>query len=276
MPGSRIQLAVVFVLLLFGTLARGAEIKLYLKDGNYHIVREYEIRGSRVRFYSLERSAWEELPRQLVDFEATDRAQEEEKLKREEDFQDAIQLAQERPTIVAGRGFEIAPGVILPPGQGVFLFDGHRVMRLLQTQATVSGDKKRGILAAIVPGKGRRSFVELPEPQAAMRTLNPSPVFYLHFSEDPPPDLILIELTSRKKTRRVEVVTVGAFGGKPKENRRPLPVKTGKVGEALYKMEPTEPLPAGEYAVAEILAEGQLNFGIWDFGVEKAITSDPD
>ncbi len=71
MPGSRIQLAVVFVLLLFGTLARGAEIKLYLKDGNYHIVREYEIRGSRVRFYSLERSAWEELPRQLVDFEAT-------------------------------------------------------------------------------------------------------------------------------------------------------------------------------------------------------------
>ena len=141
MPGSRIQLAVVFVLLLFGTLARGAEIKLYLKDGNYHIVREYEIRGSRVRFYSLERSAWEELPRQLVDFEATDRAQEEEKLKREEDFQDAIQLAQERPTIVAGRGFEIAPGVILPPGQGVFLFDGHRVMRLLQTQATVSGTR---------------------------------------------------------------------------------------------------------------------------------------
>ena len=53
-------------------------------------------------------------------------------------------------------------------------------------------------------------------------------------------------------------------------------MKTEKVGEALYKMEPTEPLPAGEYAVAEILAEGQVNIGIWDFGVEKAITSDPD
>ena len=73
MPGSRILLAAAFLLLLFGTLARGAEIKLYLKDGNYHIVREDEIRGSRVRFYSLERSEWEELPRALVDLEATEK-----------------------------------------------------------------------------------------------------------------------------------------------------------------------------------------------------------
>ena len=276
MPGSRIQLAAAFLLLLFGTLARGAEIKLYLKDGNYHIVREYEIRGSRVRFYSLERSEWEELPRALVDLEATEKAREEEKQKREEDFQDAIQLARERPAIVAGRGFEIIPGVILPPGQGVFLFDGHRVMRLLQTEATVSGDKKRGILGAIVPGVGRRSFVELPQPQAALRTLSSSPAFYLHFSDDPPPELILIELTPRKKTRRIETVTVGAFGGKARENRRSLAVKTEKVGEALYKMVPIEPLPAGEYAVAEILAEGQLNIDVWDFGVDKAIAPGPD
>ena len=55
--------------------------KLYLKDGDFHLVREYQLQGDRIRYYSTERGDWEEIPKQLVDLEKTER---ERKTKDEE------------------------------------------------------------------------------------------------------------------------------------------------------------------------------------------------
>ena len=43
--------------------------RLILKDGNYQMVRKYEVAGDRVRYLSLERNEWEELPYDLVDWD---------------------------------------------------------------------------------------------------------------------------------------------------------------------------------------------------------------
>ena len=59
-----------FILVIFTAWA--ANLKLYLKDGSYHVVREYQVQTDRVHFYSVERSQWEDIPLDLVDLKRTE------------------------------------------------------------------------------------------------------------------------------------------------------------------------------------------------------------
>ena len=62
-----------FLLALAGAaIVLAASQRLYLKDGSYHSVREYQKVGDRVRYYSTERGDWEEIPLDLVDLKRTE------------------------------------------------------------------------------------------------------------------------------------------------------------------------------------------------------------
>ena len=62
----------ILVLILFTLAADAATVRLYLKDGTHHSVREFKTEGDRVRYFSTERGEWEEIPLELIDLKKTE------------------------------------------------------------------------------------------------------------------------------------------------------------------------------------------------------------
>ncbi|MBV8730461.1 MAG: hypothetical protein JO336_11715, partial [Acidobacteriia bacterium] len=83
---------IVVALGILAFTAWAANLKLYLKDGSFHLVSEYQVQTDRVRFYSVERSEWEEVPLDLVDL---NRTQSEETARKEELAKEAKVLSEE-------------------------------------------------------------------------------------------------------------------------------------------------------------------------------------
>src|SRR5437868_12169563 len=119
-------IVVALLLALLPAAAQQRAKRLILKDGSYQPVVRWEIKGERVRYYSAERFEWEELPKSLVDWTATDKynqdieagaAAERQKLSAEEQ---AERKAQEARTPL------VAPGVRLPDNEGVYLLDQYK------------------------------------------------------------------------------------------------------------------------------------------------------
>src|SRR5271169_1456201 len=59
----------LIILFLISIAAFAQTQRLYLKDGTYQLVREFQVVDDRVRYYSTERGEWEEIPKDLVDFD---------------------------------------------------------------------------------------------------------------------------------------------------------------------------------------------------------------
>ena len=198
-----------------------ASQKLCLKDGTYQLVSRYEVHGDRVRYYSVERAAWEEIPSSLVDFEATKRAQEEEKAIQKKELEEGREFEQQRFEKPGDVGFEIVPGIHLPQEEGVYAYDGVRVIRLIQSSAEVVTDKRRAALVLAVPERlmKSRSILVLTGAKAAVRLQEAQPTFYVQSSDGLGAKLELISVKVVKGSRVVEKVEANRAGaGNPSEH----------------------------------------------------------
>jgi len=247
-----------------------ASIKLFLKDGTYQLVSSFEVHGDRVRYCSWERSEWEELPTELVDFEATRRAQEEEKAAAKKEIEEAKEIQQQRFEKPPDQGREVAPGIRLPGDDGVFTVEGPRLVRLAQSSSEIITDKKRAalVLAVPLPVMKVRSLVVLEGAKAAVRLSAARPAFFVQSADDLGARLALVRVKPGKEVRVVEQMEAGRAGiGKATEARTTVPLERTQIAPNLYKLRPTQPLESGEYALGELLQE-KLNLDLWDFGLD--------
>jgi hypothetical protein len=248
-----------------------ANQKLYLKDGTYQVVSSYEVQGDRVRYFSVERGEWEEVPTSLVDFDATKRAVDETKATQKKQLEEAKQVEQERFYKTPNQGLEIAPGLRLPGDDGIFTVDGKRLVRLAASSGEVVTDKKRAamVLAVPVPVLKARSLVVLEGAKATIRLNDPWPVFYVQSAEGLGARLELVHLKPEKQSRVLEdVETSRGKDAKATEDRTMVSIERKQLAPNLYTLKPLQPLEAGEYALGEVV-DDKLSLDVYDFGYEK-------
>ncbi|HKE33571.1 MAG TPA: hypothetical protein VKB66_00140 [Candidatus Acidoferrum sp.] len=262
--------------------------KLMLKDGTFQMARSYERNGDRVRYYSVERSQWEEIPAALVDWDATAKAEASEKSE-DEAFAKKVHTQEEAnrmDTVMdVDASLQVAPGVFLPPGEGMFVIDGKHVSQLEQAGAEVRADKKNFLKQVLVPipiVPGKRN-VDIPGTRAKVRVSSTNVEFYLREAPPDPerdspivkssrpgesgPEVELVRATVKGGKRQLESITT-YMGDQVQEKRNTMSLQRWEIAPTVYRFTLGEPLPPGEYALAEILPDG-MNLFVWDFGVDN-------
>src|SRR5690349_18923693 len=118
-------LAVFFLLMGTAALAQQNPRRLVLKDGSYQAATKWEVQGDRVRYYSADRYTWEEIPKDLVDWVATDRYNKEHEKQRTVSAAEVAQEEEAERKAEEAESPTVAAGLRLPDGGGVFLLDNY-------------------------------------------------------------------------------------------------------------------------------------------------------
>ncbi len=268
-------------------VARGQ--KLVLKDGTYQIIREYTRNGDRVRYYSVERGDWEELPASMVDWAATEKAAgdaakasaaEVEKIHKQEEARRMDN------TTDIDASLQVGTGVFLPDGDGMFVVEGKSIRIMDQVGSRLQADKMRTLAqilspVPLVPGK---QHLILAGARATLRLKTANPEFYLR--EPPPdpektskiemssrpgdagPDVELIQTKVTKSGRQLESIST-LLGQQISKERNTISIQRWEVAPSVYRFTLSQALPPGEYVIAQIVPDG-LNVFVWDFGLDGA------
>jgi len=249
--------------------------KLILKDGSFHLIREYRVEGDRVRYYSVDRSQWEVIPAALVDWDATRKAEEAEAQR--DAAIDAKVHTQEAGRIVQpldiDASLEVAPGVFLPSGEKLFVFDGKTIVPLSKAETDSKLSKGRLLEQVLVPVPiiPTRHNVSIHGTRAKLRVNTGQPEFYIRTADAREPQMELVRAKVHGDERLVE--HVDTFFGGEQASQDSVPIQRWEVARGVYRFTLGQPLPPGEYAFAEIVRDEGMSLYVWDFGVDVNATT---
>ena len=251
----------LFSLLVLPLVLLAANLKLYMKDGGYQLVREYQVEGDRVKFYSVERSQLEEMPVALIDLKRT---QAESEAKQQKIEKQAKEISEED---AAARALQ-AEIMKIPQDPGVYQLENGTQLRIFKlAESSVHSSKGRTALRLFsgIPFTGKATL-EIPEAHSLNIVKENRPEFYIQLAKEE--SFGIIKLTPKGGVRIAERLTIEPIAKQTAEERDSVQVFTKQLTDSgLYKIWPQEPLEKGEYAVIEY-TEGKVNPQIWDFRVE--------
>jgi hypothetical protein len=196
---KRLHAILVALLLLstFPVIAQNANKRLILKDGSFQIVSQYEIKGDRVRYKSAERGGvWEELPKDLIDWTATDKWNKDHapgalaaaEAARESAAQNEAaaidkEEQQERAAELARMPF-VSQGLRLPDESGVWVVDyfhgSPELVRMEQSNGDLNKNLGHSILKATInPLGGAKQLIQIDGERAKVQLHVEKPELYV-------------------------------------------------------------------------------------------------
>lgn len=280
----------------------GTAKRLILKDGSYQSVSKYEVKGDRVRYLSSDREDWEELPKDLIDWKATEEfnagrtTSADSAEARELDKELEAELKAEE-----ARTPEVAPGLRLPADGGVLLLDTFKgdqeLVEISQNGGELNRNVGKNILrGALNPVASQKQSVELTGLHAFVQSHQTRPVIFVgpppddaNASSDPgakiaaahqpapeqSPDRFRIVRAEVKKQVRVVGNVKIAIYGKVSQEQKFVETKIEPLTGGWVKLRPVSDLAPGEYAVVEMLGKEGMNLFVWDFGVNPNAPANP-
>jgi hypothetical protein len=295
----RIIIAVSVLLLATFCLAQATK-RLILKDGSYQSVTKYEVKGDRVRYLSAERFEWEEMPMNLIDWDATRKYEEDLAKGVSHSAEQVDKELEEEKELELAKTPEVAPNLRLPMQGGVFVMDTYQgqlqLVEMSQATSELNKDYKGNIIRATInPFAGNKQKIEVPGAHATIQVHVPRPSVYFNVEDQTEPDkdkqpttgdpdktndmtLIppkaqdrfrFVRMEGKKDSRILGSVKV-SFTGKTSQQQVFIPTKGELLGGGWVKITPEQDLAPGEYAIAEMLGEKEMNLYVWDFGMNPA------
>ena len=250
-----------FLVLLMLALPLGAAtIRLYLTDGTFQKVREYEVIAGRVKYFSTERSEWEEIPKELVDFERTEGETRRYKETAEADAK--LEVEEKKAEDETRKEIRAVPGEA-----GVYYVTAEgKIEPLKQAESKMVTNKKRSVLKVLspIPVFSGKATIEIDGESSKFHITGDRPTFYFRLSKDQRIALVKLRVNSKKTARVVQDLDVLPVVKEIQTTMDSVEIFRRQVADGLYKIWPQETLAAGEYALLEY-TEGQNTAIIYDF-----------
>jgi hypothetical protein len=291
----------------------GKNHRLILKDGTYQMARDYQIVGDRVRFLSQERGDWEELPADLVDWDAT-RKWEKEHTDLIENPSPAMKEAEELDKEESeerneqnARMPQVAPGLELPDEDGVFVLDTYQgtpeLVELASSELSMNSRSHKGI-SVLTPLMTQKANLEIQGSHARVHLHVAEPAIYLslgvdeqsepvlthpitvdtghanavngkHGAHSPQSGFVIVKVDERQAVRVVGAIKVSP-NGTVTQNENTIPTKVEELpGKRWLRVTPQQKLSFGDYALVEIISPSEINDSVWDFRVDPRTGDNP-
>jgi hypothetical protein len=249
--------------------------KLVLADGTFQLVREYSVQGDRVRYWSVERSDWEEIPAKLVDWDATHKA-EADQTRQDADLKARIhasEVAERTKNIDVDRSLEIKPGLFLPDGVGFYALEGKLIYEMKQSLAAphLSKGREAERILSGVPLIPRKMTLEISDLHAALRVTTPDPEFFMRPADEREPRFRLLRVQIKGGHRVVENISIHITGDQT-HKAEDIDFQTWTPARGVFRYTVNQRLEPGEYAFVEMTKEG-INSYVWDFGIDPPSTN---
>lgn len=254
--------------LLLSSAAWAQQFRLYLKDGGWHVVREYQVVEDRVRYYSVERSEWEEIPLELADLKRTEqerraRIEEEKKEAEAADAEEAFERAIAR---------QIAR---VPVDPGLYYFEGDEVREIKRAGLKSVASRKRTALKILVPVPivAGKAFLELPGAHAQAAVAGERPELYFRIDWTAPFTLVRVKPKQKGEGRVVGILQTEPMTKMAYFEFETVEIFKQQLRDNLFKVWPAQPLAPGEYALVQYSEGEAADSGeilVWDFRVTAA------